>query len=317
MIRKVKPLSAPATRADLPLQANISQARPKRTSALCLSKRRKEDTSLKSQLRPWVSWGLAASFLLAILTGIILSYPFREDSPLVSTVGIEAVVPFGYLFRYLHYYTGQFTFLLLVWHTTEALLSKAYERRSFKDWFLLTSTYPLTILALFTGYIVRGDETGFAAGRIAENLAASIPFLGSILNRIFFAVTEEGVHRAYMAHVFFSIGVLVALGIWHFRPRRLSIKDLSLWATAALSLSFLYPPALEAPFFSTNLKGPWFFLGVQELLRHLSPFWAGILFPLLPLLALGLYPKNPRVAFWGLLGWHLVYFFLLLRGLWR
>ncbi len=272
---------------------------------------------MKFQPRSWVSWGLAASFLLTILTGLVISYPFREEMPLLSTVGIEGVIPFGALFRYLHYYAAQFTFLFLFWHTTEALWARSYQRRHFFHWFLLTSTYPLTILALFTGYIVRGDETGLSAGRIAENLILTLPFFGKILNRLFFAVSEEGIHRAYITHIFLSFVLFFLLGIWHFRLRKIKLEDLSLWATGALALSLLWPPPLEAPHFQTSLKGPWFFLGIQELLRYLPPFGAGIIFPLIPIILLVFFPRAPKRAGWGLLLWHLFYFALLGRGLLR
>jgi ubiquinol-cytochrome c reductase cytochrome b subunit len=68
------------------------------------------------------------------------------------------------------------------------------------------------------------------------------------------------------------------------------------------------------------IAGPWFFLGLQELLRFLSPFVAGVLIPLLPLALLFWLPKTSQSRFRTLLGiglWLLAYavltFFCILR----
>ena len=58
------------------------------------------------------------------------------------------------------------------------------------------------------------------------------------------------------------------------------------------------------------IAGPWFFLGLQELLRYLSPFIAGVLMPLLPLALLFWLPKESPPRFLSLLGiglWLLAY----------
>lgn len=264
--------------------------------------------------RPWVSWGTTACFLLALISGLILSYPYREDLPLISTAGIEGVVPLGEVFRALHYFSGELAFLLLIWHTAEVLLSNAHERRDVLSWTALVATYPLLLLALFTGYIIRGDETGLSAGRIAEHLALKIPLVGGLVNRLFFALAEDGVHRAYLAHVFVSVGLFLGLTTWHFRLRRLKLEELALWGGLSLALGLLFPPGLEAPPFPTHIKGPWFFLGIQEALRHASPYLAGLIFPALSLLFLWAYKWCPRAAGLGLIFWHLTYFLLLLAG---
>ena len=58
------------------------------------------------------------------------------------------------------------------------------------------------------------------------------------------------------------------------------------------------------------IAGPWFFLGLQELLRYWPPFVAGVLAPLLPLALLLWLPKSGRPRLLALLGvacWLLLY----------
>ncbi len=262
----------------------------------------------------WLSWGVTATLLIATLSGIIISYPYHEEHPLISTVGIETVVPFGDFFRTLHYFSGQLTLLLLWMHTIEALIKRRAQRRPWWAWSILILTLPAILFILFTGYVIRDDETGFSAGRIAEHLALSIPWVGKYMNHLFFLVSQDGVHRPWLIHVYLTGLVLGGTGLWHFRLRLLSLLDLGCWGTICTALSLVWPASLVAPQETTLVKGPWFFLGVQELLRYLPPFWAGIAYPSLPVVCLLGYYWRPRLATLSLLLWALSYGIFLLMG---
>lgn len=271
--------------------------------------------SLKShKLTPWLSWGLTATFLIAIFSGLVVSYPYREEHPLISTVGLETVIPFGAFFRALHYFSGQLTLLLLLWHTGEALWARRERVRPWWAWTALVLSVPATLLILFTGYIIRGDETGFCAGRIAEHLAKSLPVLGTILDHLFFLVSQDGVHRAWLAHLYLSGVVFGLTSLWHFRLRALRASDLAAWASMCAVLALLLPASLDAPTDATLIKGPWFFLGVQELLRYLPPLLAGIVFPSIPALSLLGFYWRPRLAVVVLGNWLVAYAFLTIMG---
>jgi ubiquinol-cytochrome c reductase cytochrome b subunit len=272
---------------------------------------------LKYRVSAWISWGLASCLLLAVFSGVVISYPFREEIPLLSTVGLETVIPLGAFFRAFHYYTGQLSFLLLLWHLLEALLSRGDLKRPLWAWSMLVLILPLLTLSLFTGYIVRGDQTGLAAGQIAEHLALKVPFLGVVINRLLFAVSEDGIHRAFMAHLYLSSGILVISGLWHFRLKALRGEDLLWWTLLAGVLALLRPVSLEAPNLSPLLKGPWFFLGIQELLRHWPPVMAGLIFPLIPILGLLLYRFASKTCSLLLLAWTISYAILTFWGAMR
>ena len=94
----------------------------------------KAESSSKYRVSPRLSWGLAASLVLAVISGLVLAYPYRESFPFVSALTIENVVPFGRLFRRIHYLSGLLFLALLLWHAAEALLSESYRRRSWPRW---------------------------------------------------------------------------------------------------------------------------------------------------------------------------------------
>jgi len=232
----------------------------------------------------WGEWSLIALFL-SVLSGLLVAFQYDPANPLYSASSLDVLVPFGDSFRALHFYSSQLFFLLSIVHLWAVLdRTDSYSRR---QWIRLTATIPIALLLLFTGYILRADSTGSSAGLIAENIIVSIPVIGRTLNDLLFSITDNGMKRVYINHV---IGFELIWGVlaWeHLRRYRTSFKQHPL-LTATILLFCLLPPA---PFEAEKLgifhiNGPWFFLGLQELLRFFPPLLAGVLFPGALLLAL-------------------------------
>ena len=98
-------------------------------------------------------------------------------------------------------------------------------------------------------------------------------------------------------------------------PRHSLVARLFHWVMAGAMLTLLLSIVLAAPmepnrFGLLFIAGPWFFLGLQELLRSLPPFVAGVATPLLPLGLLFWLPKTSPARSWVLLTialWFLAY----------
>ena len=91
-----------------------------------------------------------------------------------------------------------------------------------------------------------------------------------------------------------GLGVLWGYLVWdHLRKYRVSWQDNGLTVIVTLGISLMLNAPLET--FSSgefHISGPWFFIGLQELLRFIQPFWAGIVFPCLGLALLYLVVKD-------------------------
>lgn len=274
---------------------------------------------MKYRVNPFLSWALSSAFLLAVISGILLAYPFHEKAPFVSTVGIDTVVPYGWFLRRLHYFSSWGTLILLLWHAGEALWARAEERRRPLPWLALSLSLPLIFLAAFTGYVIRWDETGKLAGFIAESLSLKLPVIGPYLNALLFTVREGGIHRPYLFHFWASLVLLGLYGIWHFRARRWPAEPFLLVFAVCGALALFLPVGLHAPGPHLLVKGPWFFVGVQEALRHGPPFLAGILLPSLgpTFYFLVRVPSLRRLSLFGLILWSAGYGMLTLWGLLR
>lgn len=238
-----------------------------------------------------VRWGelCLVSLYTSVVTGVIVALQYDFSLPFYSTSAMDALVPFGDFWRSLHFYSSQFFFLLCLAHFLVILIDRSYLNLTFAKWIPLVGSLPVLLLLLFTGYVLRGDATGENAGIIAENICLSVPLVGSALNTLLFSVLEDGLKRVYANHIV-GLGIVWGVLCWdHVRKYRAHVKEHTLF----LSFTFVLSLLLQAPMEPESLgvfhrPGPWFFLGLQEMLRYVQPFWAGIVFPLTMIFSLTL-----------------------------
>ncbi|BCO09644.1 hypothetical protein GF1_20200 [Desulfolithobacter dissulfuricans] len=220
------------------------------------------------------------SLYISVLSGIVLSLQYDVAEPFYSTATLELIIPFGSFWRALHYFSSQAFFLLLVCHFAAILVNNRETIFNRASWIRLTLSLPVAILLLFTGYILRGDATGMAAGTIGEHIALAVPGLGPLINNLLFALSTGGFKRVYANHL---IGLMVLGGwcVWpHLRRYRARWRDHAGLTLILLATSILLTAPMEPERFGMlHIAGPWFFLGLQELLRYIPPFWAGVVVP--------------------------------------
>ena len=246
------------------------------------------------------NWGGASliSLFFSVLSGIVIGLQYDPTDPWYSTSTIELVAPYGSFWRALHYFSSQAFFLLLIAHLV-VVLWKNEANFSRSAWIRLSTTLPSGLLLLFTGYVLRGDATGEAAGAIAEHICLSVPLIGHQLNELFFDLADSGLRKVYMHHV---IGLVVLGGIaaWpHLRRYTARWRNHLLLVLVTITVSILVPAPMEpARFGLLFIAGPWFFLGLQELLRYWPPFLAGVVAPLIPVILMLWLPQADRPRKW-------------------
>jgi len=265
-----------------------------------------------------VRWGgnSLTALYISVVSGIIVALQYNPADPFYSTTTIELIVPYGSFWRAMHYYSSQAFLLLLTLHFVAIVWDNThyYSRGT---WVRLTMSIPLALLLLFTGYVLRDDATGEAAGLIAENITLAVPLIGERLNSLLFAVTTDGVKRVYANHLA-GLMVIGAYCVWpHLRRYSSRWRDNLPLIGLVLFLSVLLVTPMEpARIGLLHIAGPWFFLGLQEALRYMHPFWAGIAFPGIVLLALLNLPHKGRrrTVYLGLI-WCWMGLYVLLSGI--
>jgi len=242
----------------------------------------------------WGAWALIA-FYISLLSGIIVGLQYDYLNPFYSTTSLDLLAPYGRFFRSLHFFSSQFFFFFSCFHLV-AIYQKTIKYNPI-EWLRLIGLLPLILLLLFTGYILRGDSTGSSAGMIAENILQAIPGVGSPLNDLLFSLSDSGLRKVYLHHVI-SLDLLLLIFAWnHLRIYRITVRQY----LPLIALIFTFSVFVSAPFEPDRLgisyiSGPWFFLGLQELLRYLSPLLAGVLIPGLFIVALSsAHPANKHI----------------------
>lgn len=246
--------------------------------------------------------GLSALFL-CLFSGIVLTFYYRPMGNVFKNVEeITTLVPYGWFFRQLHFASGQFFVILMLIHAVDHFHRKQYRLYPVGQWQRLIFSLCLCFYTLFTGFILKGDKEGLFAARIFMNITGNIPVVGEPLSRLFILPGESLFFLPYLYHCFFLPILILYLIRTHIR-KWFPAEGFLYTGAAGLCLYALFvKPFVDLPpnAFAASVKGPWFFLGIQTLLKTFPATLAGILFPSLFLLCVLILPRvekgNPNIV---------------------
>jgi ubiquinol-cytochrome c reductase cytochrome b subunit len=191
-----------------------------------------------------------------------------------------------------------FVILMLI-HTVDHFLKKRYLTYSTGQWFLLILSLCLCFFVLFTGFVLKGDKEGFFAGQIFMNMLRALPVAGESLSKLFIVPGESFFFLPYLYHCFFLPILLIYLIREHIREWLPDQKNLFSAAAGLFLYALIVKPHVDIPPDASvdMVKGPWFFLGIQSLLKIMHPVLAGLFIPGLFMLCVLILPKTGTA--WG------------------
>lgn len=171
----------------------------------------------------------ALSFVVLVVTGMLEMFLYIPTPDLAydSLQQLIYQAPFGWLVRNMHFWAAQGMVISATLHMARVVFSGGYKRRRF-NWLIGLSLLTLTLLADFTGYVLRWDERAGWALTVGTNLLPLVPLLGDWLHAAVTGVAQgelalgpSTLIRFYAWHIFGLILPLFALLVWHlFRWRR-------------------------------------------------------------------------------------------------
>ncbi len=236
------------------------------------------------------------AFIFALVSGVVLSLNYHPWGDVFTSVSrLTGSLPYGTFVRRLHYLSGQCFLLFTCAHTLEHFLRKTYVHIQPRIWIRLALLFCLGFALVFTGFILKGDKEGILAGKVMYSLAREIPLCGAGLARILLRPGDDFFLLPYLHHIVTLPLIVIFLLGGH--RRDLLPKGGPAWPLLAVLavLSTFYPLPADIPphVDTTNISGPWFFHGIQLLLRYIPPLWAGVIWPLVPIGLLAVLPAMP------------------------
>lgn len=161
----------------------------------------------------WSLGGLTAVSLAVLAgTGIVLAQ-FYAPTPEVANASVRTIVedvPLGQFTRSLHFWSAQAMYVLAGLHLIRVFFHGSYKRPREANWLIGVSMFGLTLLALFTGTVLKWDQEGYEA--LAHNLE-----VGQLLGGVGFWFSSSFAEhtpilvRLYTAHIMLIPGLFIVL----------------------------------------------------------------------------------------------------------
>lgn len=243
---------------------------------------------------------LAFGFLaVSTLSGLALVPFYSATRALESLERLQGGLPWGFFLRALHAFSS---FGLLV--TTVVHLFQVLSRRTERElpagaWWRSVLLLPATVLALLSGFVLRGDAAAAEALPVWSRIAETVPFVGPELGRLLLGAIPGDLGAISLHHAATFTLLLWLVTAEHGRRLVPDARALVLAGLVSVALAGTAPLPLGLPSGTPPggaahiLLGPWYLLGLQGALVDL-PVPAAWLGPLLFVLGLGLVRHSDR-----------------------
>ena len=281
--------------------------------------------------------GIAALLIVfQFITGIMLRFYYEPFPGLAydSIVFLQNNVLFGRLIRNIHHWSGVFLVIVTFLHLLRTFFTGAYQSPRQVNWIIGLILFAFVIFSNLTGYLLPWDQLAYWAITVSTSILQYIPLIGNNLKEFVIAGTEVNADTLLIFYNLHSsvlpilILLLMAYHFWRVRkvggvivPKNSDDKKmvpsypnlvykegvvaLTLIAVILVFAVFANAPLLDVanPNYSLNpTKAPWYFAGIQELLMHFHPFFAGFLIPVAAILLISYIPflkyTNPPTGNW-------------------
>jgi quinol-cytochrome oxidoreductase complex cytochrome b subunit len=158
-------------------------------------------------------------FVLLAVTGVLLGmyYIPTPESAYDTVQTITVNVRYGWLIRGVHFYSANGMIITSILHMLRVYFTGAYKKPRELNWIVGVGLGAFTLMAGFTGYVLRWDQEAVGAAGIGLGLAGSIPEFGNIFTQMFWGRNyADTLGRFFASHILLIPGLLIILMTFHF-----------------------------------------------------------------------------------------------------
>ena len=274
--------------------------------------------SFFKKILPWSTFGQMSLVLLLVclVSGILLAIPFDINNPYNSISLLILVNPSASWLRNIHYWSANIFLVFALIHIYDHFSRNYKIKISRGIWFRLSIGVLVIFLAMLTGFLLKADADSLQARRILDELIKGIPLVGSFLSVSLFGASES-LQVVYVHHIATFTIFIVIIILEHNKTIWPPLKETVIVMLFLLVVSFFFQAPLHDGL-NPVIKGPWYFVGLQEILHWLTTPTLSILLILLFVLLIFFVPftssKKQFLTKRLLLILSLIYFGLTITG---
>lgn len=211
---------------------------------------------------------LIALFVVCIVSGIFLAIPFNIDEPYES-ISLQMIAnPAASLFRNLHYWSAQLFLLFSLLHIWDHLKNNKKIKLKKPVWLRMSIGVLFIFLLMLSGFLLKADADSTQARQILYSLLAGIPVFGKTLAYTILG-NENSWQVVYVHHIAtFSLFIIIII-LEHYKKIWPRWREF-VWTSLLLFFLSYFVSAPLHDNLNPSVKGPWYFLGLQEILHWLS-----------------------------------------------
>lgn len=189
------------------------------TDRLGLRQVRQQFLNRRVTKEPWYNAGGEAMLLLfaiQLVTGIVLAFSYTPstEGAYESVRQITFDQTLGWFVRGLHYWSGGLWVALLFYHMMRQAAIGGYKKPREGTWLIGVLLLYVVLVMSFIGYVLRWDERGVYAIRVAMNIFYKVPWIGDELVLLVQGgpmLGDQTLSRLYAVHV--VLGPLLLIGL--------------------------------------------------------------------------------------------------------
>ncbi|WP_025209217.1 cytochrome b N-terminal domain-containing protein [Hippea sp. KM1] len=246
----------------------------------------------------FIAWLAQGFLIIALVSGIPIAFEYYPAKAFDSLQRITHILPYGGFLRSLHYFSSQLLLLFIVLHVVVELYM--YPKKSCRDvdFSFGAIAAVVVVFLLFSGYVLKADQNGQSAALVSQNmLADSRIFKWAV---VFFKDGAVFYWRFFLWHAIILPLFLVYPLFLH--SKRITARMEFVVVSLALSLLavFVFKMPYDVPFGMAvgHLSGPWFFEGVENMLKLNVDVDLAMFAGFFPFVVLFLYKRLCRFRFW-------------------